>query len=339
MSDAPVTVVIPLFNKAREISRALDSVCSQSSAPDTILVVDDGSTDEGPAIVQAYDDPRIRLIRQSNAGPGPARNRGITEAETALVALIDADDEWLPGFLETVLQLRSRFPQAGLWAANYRMVPEESGAGAECLSPRFGGLSSPLPQAPLLIDDFFRCLDGDCPVCASNVLGRRSVFLELGGFSGETRIGEDWDMWFRIALKYPIAFTPSVQAVYRLDASNRAMHLGQKSPGVGTLLGTMTFENSIRQSLAGSELQPPYRASVERLLARQLVLHAKAAIVMGRGSAARGLLTEARALNRVREHWVRLWVQSFLGVSVNRILNLGRRVEVSLRRTVRRGRR
>ena len=109
MPDSAVTVVIPLFNKVHEVSRTLESVLQQSSPPVAVVVVDDGSTDGGDRIVEQHSDPRVRLIRQPNAGPGPARNRGIDEASTDLVALIDADDEWLPGFLETALQLRSRW--------------------------------------------------------------------------------------------------------------------------------------------------------------------------------------------------------------------------------------
>ncbi len=335
MTDAPVTVVIPLYNKAREISRALESVLAQTRLPAAVVVVDDGSTDDGPRRVEALGDPRVRLVRQTNAGPGPARNRGIAEAGTEWVALLDADDEWMPGFLEEALRTQARFPGAGLWAVNYRMVPEGGGASQGPLSPRFVGLPDRLPEEPFLIDDFFICLDGDCPVCSSNVLLRRAIFDECGMFSGETRIGEDWDMWFRIAVRYPIAFSPSVQAVYRLDASNRAMHRGRLIPGVGTLLDSMVFEGTIRAALEGDGLPSRYRESVERLLAKRLVLHAKAAIVSGRGALARELLAEARAYRLVREHWWRLWLQSFLGVTLNRLLNVGRNCEIAIRKAIR----
>jgi len=82
-------------------------------------VVDDGSTDKGSDIVVAYRDPRIKMIRQENTGVSSARNRGISDARSELVAFLDADDEWLPDFLETILRLKDQFPECGVYATSY----------------------------------------------------------------------------------------------------------------------------------------------------------------------------------------------------------------------------
>lgn len=100
-----VSVVIPLYNKGRYIERALASVLTQTHTPLEIIVVDDGSMDDGPDRVISMNDPKIILIRQENAGPGKARNIGLAKAKGKYVAFLDADDEWLPAFLETGISL------------------------------------------------------------------------------------------------------------------------------------------------------------------------------------------------------------------------------------------
>jgi len=100
VSRLKVSIVIPLYNKALYVERALDSIGAQTFSDFEVIVVDDGSTDNGASVVARYPDPRVRLITQSNAGPGPARNAGIGEAQGEFVAFLDADDEWLSTYLE-----------------------------------------------------------------------------------------------------------------------------------------------------------------------------------------------------------------------------------------------
>ena len=113
MVRAPtISIVIPLFNKEAYIRRSIDLGFAQTFADFEVIVVDDGSTDDSADIVRRYSDPRIRLIRQENAGVSAARNRGIAAATTPFVALLDADDEWRPGFLEKVSHALSCYPDA-----------------------------------------------------------------------------------------------------------------------------------------------------------------------------------------------------------------------------------
>ena len=103
--DATVSVVIPLYNKGKYVERALTSVLAQTYQPFEIIVIDDGSTDDGPEKVLKLNDPRIILIRQENRGPGAARNAGLAMAKGKYVSFLDADDEWLPSFLKAGLSL------------------------------------------------------------------------------------------------------------------------------------------------------------------------------------------------------------------------------------------
>ena len=98
-----VSVIIPLYNKAPFLRRALDSVRAQTYGDFEAILVDDCSTDGGGDLAAVYPDRRFRTISQKNAGPGAARNRGIAEARGQLLAFLDADDEWMPGFLEKSL--------------------------------------------------------------------------------------------------------------------------------------------------------------------------------------------------------------------------------------------
>lgn len=99
--DAAVSVIIPLYNKERYIERTLSSVLAQTCPPLEIIVVDDGSTDDGPEKVIALNNPMITLVRQENRGPGAARNAGLAIARGKYIAFLDSDDEWYPSFLET----------------------------------------------------------------------------------------------------------------------------------------------------------------------------------------------------------------------------------------------
>src|SRR5450759_2144524 len=121
MTDAVIkfSIVIPLYNKEATVERAIRSALSQTIQDFEIIVVDDGSTDNGAKVVASIDDHRIRLIHQKNQGVSVARNRGIAEAKYDLIAFLDADDEWLPDFLKTILWLREKFTTCKVFATQY----------------------------------------------------------------------------------------------------------------------------------------------------------------------------------------------------------------------------
>lgn len=203
-----VTVVIPLYNKGPYIERAIRSVLCQTFQDFEVIVVDDGSSDRGPEVVESLSDPRLRMIRQQNTGVSAARNRGIDEAESDLVAFLDADDAWYPEFLETILRLRQKFPQAGAYATAYQIRYPNGNV----VLPKFKAI--PPPPWEGLIPRYFRSALGPPPVSSSAVAIPKSVFEEVGKFVVGEPLGEDLDMWGRIALKYSIAFSWKVGATY-----------------------------------------------------------------------------------------------------------------------------
>ena len=113
-----ISVVIPLFNKEKSISDTINSVLRQDFSDFEIVVVDDGSTDGSVAIVEAMNDPRIRLIKQANGGPSKARNIGVKNAKGEWIVLLDADDELMPEALSTFTQLISKHPNVDIVDCN-----------------------------------------------------------------------------------------------------------------------------------------------------------------------------------------------------------------------------
>jgi len=137
-----ISVVIPLYNKARHIRRALSSVLAQTAPCFELVVVDDGSTDGSADVVRSISDSRLRLVVQPNGGECAARNRGIRETSGELIAFLDADDEWLPEFLSTVMRLYDQCPQAGAYATAYRCVRDAISwhpVFRNCVVPAGGG--------------------------------------------------------------------------------------------------------------------------------------------------------------------------------------------------------
>lgn len=111
-----ISVVIPLYNKAHTIVKTLNTVINQTYQNFEIVIVNDGSTDNGVEIIkQNFDDSRIRIINQSNTGVSAARNRGVDESNGEYIAFLDGDDEWHPEYLSTMYELIKKYPYAGLF--------------------------------------------------------------------------------------------------------------------------------------------------------------------------------------------------------------------------------
>lgn len=214
-----VSVIIPLYNKEPHIKRAIDSVLAQKVQDFEIIIVDDGSTDRSAEVVKSFTDCRIMLIQQKNQGVSAARNRGAKSANSDLIALLDADDEWTPIFLETIIRLNKEYPEAGIFCTayndyNYGKIQKVPYKGIP-LSPWEG----------ILPDYFLSAALGAHPVCSSSVCIPKDIYLEIGGFQIGAPWGEDDDFWGRIAIKYPIVFSWNIGATCYKDSINRACDL------------------------------------------------------------------------------------------------------------------
>ncbi|WP_222859828.1 glycosyltransferase family 2 protein [Noviherbaspirillum massiliense] len=209
-SSPAISVVMPLYNKARYVEQAIASVLSGNALVHELIVVDDGSTDEGPQLVAAVDDPRIRLIRQRNQGVSAARNHGIREATGDYIAFLDADDYWMPGYIQEIAALIRAYPDCGMFATRYVLFDEE---GHTELAP-VRALKSSQPQQR--ITRFFEAWAKGNFFFTSSVVVPRSIFFDHGIFFPEKEnLGEDQDVWFRIAELYPVAYSMQPLAAYR----------------------------------------------------------------------------------------------------------------------------
>ena len=207
-----ISVVIPLFNKQDSIGSTINSVLRQSYRDFELIVVNDGSTDRSADIVRQYDDPRIKLLEKKNSGVSSARNEGIKFAEAEYIAFLDGDDLWDPEYLETISQMIKDFPEAGILGTSYSLLKN----------------GEMVPAQKPFTDDFYGYVD-NCNWAygqifwTSAVCCKRSALIEIGVFDERIAYGEDLDVWWRIMLKYPIAFCNKALATYRLDEGNRAM--------------------------------------------------------------------------------------------------------------------
>lgn len=183
--------MIPAFNYAHYLPQAIASVLAQSHAALELLVIDDGSTDATPAVVAAISDPRLRYVRQENAGLSASRNTGIREARHDFIAFLDADDRWAPDFLATAMQRFATLP--GKFALVATATTRVDASGQSRTEPGYTALQT----RELTVRDF--CLRNR-PLSSSIVVKRR-VFAECGGFDTTLRSSEDRDMWIRLTAR------------------------------------------------------------------------------------------------------------------------------------------
>jgi len=225
-----ISVVIPLYNKEKEVWRAVSSVLSQTITDFEVIVINDGSTDKGPEIAKSFNDPRMRVIDQANAGVSEARNRGITEAQADLIAFLDADDEWAPDFLETIIRLRCKSPLCEVFATNYIFCRANN--------YRRPTIIRGLPQGfkeGILKDYFIVASQSDPPLWTSAVAVTKKALEVIGGFPAGVVAGEDLLTWAKLAVRYNIACTMEPKAYFweQVELSDRPMRIPDERDIVG----------------------------------------------------------------------------------------------------------
>jgi hypothetical protein len=226
-----LSVVVPLYNKSRCVERAIRSALAQTYTDFELIVVDDGSTDNGVLQVEAIGDLRIRVLRQENAGVSAARNRGTRESNAPWIAFLDADDEWSPTHLATLMGLINEFPNCGFVASGYVVKDAQGVARPSVLR----GIPSGSWRG--MIDDYFSVAwRSDPPVWSSAVAIRRSALDSIDGFPVGIGQGEDLLTWARLAARVPLAYSSEATATFWNEQSDS--HRPKRTPEVPDCVGT-----------------------------------------------------------------------------------------------------
>lgn len=212
------SVIVPLYNKVKYIRHAIQTICDQKYTSFEVIVVDDGSTDgslqelEDAIASIAVSTIDFVVITQQNQGVSTARNNGVKLAKYPYIAFLDADDWWEPTYLEEMKALIERYPEAGIYGSSYYKVKDGVNIRANI------GVS----------EDFTDGLINYCQVYAKTfymplwtgaTIIRKEVYNEERGFKANLVLGEDFDLWIRVALRYPVAFLNKPLAYYDQDVS------------------------------------------------------------------------------------------------------------------------
>ncbi|MBS2098232.1 glycosyltransferase family 2 protein [Carboxylicivirga linearis] len=209
------SVVIPLYNKERDIEHTIQSVLKQEFTSFELIIVNDGSTDSGLEVVNSIVDDRLFCYTIKNSGPSIARNFGVEKAKSEYIVFLDADDIWYPQHLKKLKQLINNKYEVSWYCTGYEYMLE--------------GKSTYPMNVSLMLDsknsygvcDYFENSLSDSLVSTSSVCLKKEFFMMLGGFNPKYDTGQDTDLWIRAGLVSQLAYINRITVVVNLQGSNR----------------------------------------------------------------------------------------------------------------------
>ena len=255
------SVIIPLYNKAAYVEKAIRSVAAQTFREFEVIVVDDGSTDivapqpsrnkigtgsKGGAGLSYSDieqliDGKGRLIKQKNSGVSVARNNGVALAKNPYICFLDADDWWAPTYLEEMKALIDEFPGAGIYGSSYYIVKNgKERPAAIGVEPGFekGTINYCQVYARTLI----------MPLWTGAVVVPKAIFDEQKGFKPTLKLGEDFDLWIRVALRHPVVLLNKPLAYYNQDVELKNRAIGKLQNPVSHILWNIDYLEKVESS-------------------------------------------------------------------------------------------
>lgn len=283
-----ISVVIPLFNKVDWIRTTVESVLNQDYDNFELIIVDNGSTDGSLKTIESINDKRILVLIESKRGVSYARNLGLAHAKSDWVAFLDADDLWDCRFLSNINRLIDSYSDCVLFGTNYLFLhPKKTRKPDERNFPNNEGIIS---------NYFQKMASGDMLYTASSVCVAKAKTLELGGFPEDERIGEDQEMWIKLALSGSIVWTPIRLAYYR-----------QGIMGMATLKAPdkemWPFVKRLIERSKSDVYPKSLRTGFENYAARHLVGQASQLIIFDDKKSARKLLENNIAKKEGLRYW------------------------------------
>ncbi len=212
------SVIIPLYNKAPYVAKAIESVLGQTYRDFEVIVIDDGSTDQSLEVAKIFENKSITIVSQPNSGVSTARNNGVKLAKYPYICFLDADDWWHPTFLEEMKRLITDFSDAGIYGSGYYIVKN----GQERIAPI--GVPQGFERGIIDYCEVYAkilCM----PLTSISVAIPKHIFDEEEGFKSKLKFGEDFDLWIRIALKHKVILVNKPLAYYNqdVDINNRGV--------------------------------------------------------------------------------------------------------------------
>lgn len=229
-TNPKVAVVIPTYNGLPFLKEAVRSVLNQTYRNLILYVVNDGSTDQTDQYVHNLVDPRVRYLSKENGGLASARNYGIRHSKEPFIAFLDADDLWHPKKLEKQMALMVKNPALGMVYGFQNTI--ESG-GHVIGSREYGNRGWVFD---ILLGGNFITGSG------SMVLVRSEVFNRVGFFREDFKIGEDWEMWLRIAKEFEVDFVPEYLAAIRVRGESMQRNFLRMAEGLKYMLPAVLSE-------------------------------------------------------------------------------------------------
>lgn len=219
------SVIIPVYNKELYIKCTIESVLKQSFKDFELIIVNDSSTDNSLGVIENFKDNRLRVFTKPNSGVSDTRNYGIVKAQYPYICLLDADDLWLPNYLEELYQLIIKYPQVGFFCGAYSVFAGKSEQKIKTID------LINYNNSPFFKVDFFKASVAMKRVIAltSRVCIKKDILTSLPYiFPSGCNMGEDADVWIRTALNTEVVYSNNPTMLYRVDSINSLMKVEKK---------------------------------------------------------------------------------------------------------------